>query len=78
MCLIIRSHQGKSCVLNYPFVPLKEKKKYEISTGNHKTADDLIVMYTDFVERYPVIGIIDGISFKVWATFARVYLGVVV
>ena len=44
---------------------LKEKKKYQVSTGNFKTAEDLILMYSEFVEKYPIIGIIDGISFKV-------------
>jgi len=42
----------------------EDKKKYEVAAGTYKTAQDLIAMYSEFVERYPVIGIIDGISFK--------------
>ena len=48
---------------------LKEKKRYQISTGNFKVAEELILMYSEFVEKYPIIGIIDGISFKVTTAF---------
>eukprot|EP00794_Sanderia_malayensis_P000123 gene123-734_t len=42
----------------------EEKKKYEVSTGNFRTSEEMLLMYADFIEKYPVIGIIDGMSHK--------------
>eukprot|EP00112_Aurelia_sp_Birch-Aquarium-sp1_P001548 Seg1167.4 transcript_id=Seg1167.4/GoldUCD/mRNA.D3Y31 product=Enolase protein_id=Seg1167.4/GoldUCD/D3Y31 len=42
----------------------EDKKKYEVSAGSHRTSEDMIAMYSDFVERFPIIGIIDGMSHK--------------
>lgn len=60
------SMMSQICLFNDICSISQDKKKYEVSTGSHKTAEDLIAIYTDFVERYPLIGIIDAISFKVY------------
>ena len=52
-------------ISNFTVVPSQDKKKYEVSTGSHRTSEDMIAMYSDFVERFPIIGIIDGMSHKV-------------
>lgn len=49
----------------YLHISLQDKKKYEVSAGSHRTSEDMIAMYSDFVERFPIIGIIDGMSHKV-------------
>ena len=46
---------------------LKDKNKYEVSTNQWKTTDDLINIYSDLLQAHPsVTGLIDPFHSKVW------------
>lgn len=45
---------------------LKDKNKYEVSTNQWKTSDDLVNIYCDLIQAHPsIVGLIDPFHSKV-------------